>query len=159
MLVPALSRLRPYVAGRGFGEISRRYGIPATQIVKLGSNENPYGPSPNVADALAAISPERYPEPEGLLEGLSAYTGFPEEMIVIGAGMDGVMDTLTRIFWRGGTGHSSPRQPSVTMRSSPSWPEQTRYSSRGGRALRPPQQCRRMRRWPSSAPPTTPQAM
>ncbi len=98
MLVPALSRLRPYVAGRGFGEISRRYGIPATKIVKLGSNENPYGPSPNVADALAAISPERYPEPEGLLEGLSAYTGFPEEMIVIGAGMDGVMDTLTRIF-------------------------------------------------------------
>ncbi len=93
-----MGRLKPYVAGKGFGEISRKYGIPPSQIVKLGSNENPYGPSPRVAEALASISPERYPEPEALLAGLSAYTGFPEEMIAIGAGMDGVMDTLTRIF-------------------------------------------------------------
>ena len=97
-LVPALGRLKPYVAGKGFTEISRRYGIHPSRIVKLGSNENPYGPSPKVAQALAAVSPERYPEPEALLEGLASYTGFPEEMIVIGAGMDGVMDTLSRIF-------------------------------------------------------------
>ncbi len=97
-LRPALSQLRPYVAGKGFGEISRKYGLALEAIVKLGSNENPYGPSPKVAAALASISPERYPEPEELIAGLSAYTGFPEEMIVIGAGMDGVMDTLTRLF-------------------------------------------------------------
>ncbi len=66
--------------------------------MKLGSNENPYGPSPKVAEALQNISPERYPEPEELMAGLAGYTGFPEEMIVIGAGMDGVMDTLTRLF-------------------------------------------------------------
>lgn len=98
MLRPALSQLNPYVAGKGFGEISRKYGMKPEEIVKLGSNENPYGPSPKVAQALASISPERYPEPEELLASLAAYTGFPEEMIVIGAGMDGVMDTLTRLF-------------------------------------------------------------
>ncbi|MCX6673523.1 MAG: histidinol-phosphate transaminase [Methanothrix sp.] len=97
-LRPALARLMPYVAGKGFGEISRKYGIAPEAIVKLGSNENPYGPSPGVAQALASISPERYPEPEELLASLAAYTGFPEEMIIIGAGMDGVMDTLTRLF-------------------------------------------------------------
>jgi histidinol-phosphate aminotransferase len=97
-LRPALSRLTPYVAGKGFGEISRKYGRKPEDIVKLGSNENPYGPSPNVAQAMAAVSPERYPEPEELIRGIAAYTGFPEEMIVIGAGMDGVMDTLTRLF-------------------------------------------------------------
>jgi histidinol-phosphate aminotransferase len=86
------------VAGKGFGEISRKYCIAAEDIIKLGSNENPYGPTPNVKEALADISPERYPEPEELLAGLSKYTGFPEDMIVIGAGMDGVMDTLTRLF-------------------------------------------------------------
>jgi histidinol-phosphate aminotransferase len=86
------------VAGKGFGEISRRYGIPQEAIIKLGSNENPYGPSPKVTEALSAISPERYPEPEELSSGLSSYTGFPEDMILIGAGMDGVMDTLSRIF-------------------------------------------------------------
>ena len=97
-LRPVLSQLKPYVAGKGFGEISRKYGIAPEDIVKLGSNENPYGPSPKVAEALTSISPERYPEPEELMASLASYTGFPEEMIVIGAGMDGVMDTLTRLF-------------------------------------------------------------
>lgn len=90
--------LMPYVAGKGFTEVSRKYGLKPEEIVKLGSNENPYGPSPRVAEALQNISPERYPEPELLMVGLAGYTGFPEEMIVIGAGMDGVMDTLTRLF-------------------------------------------------------------
>ena len=97
-LRPALGLLQPYVAGKGFGEISRRYGLRPEDIVKLGSNENPYGPSPGAKEALATVAMERYPEPEELLAGLSAYTGFPEDMILIGAGMDGVMDTLSRIF-------------------------------------------------------------
>ncbi len=93
-----LGQFRPYVAGKGFTEISRKFGISPENIVKLGSNENPYGPSPKVAEALRRVSPERYPEPEDLLSGISSYTGYPQEMIVIGAGMDGVMDTLTRLF-------------------------------------------------------------
>ena len=97
-LRPVLGQLKPYVAGKGFGEISRKYGIRQDAIVKLGSNENPYGPSPKVSEAMAGISAERYPEPEELIAGIAAYTGFPEEMIIIGAGMDGVMDTLTRLF-------------------------------------------------------------
>lgn len=97
-LRPVLSQLKPYVAGKGFGEISRKYGLAPETIAKLGSNENPYGPSPKVGQALAGISPERYPEPEELIASIAAYTGFPEDMIIIGAGMDGVMDTLTRIF-------------------------------------------------------------
>ncbi len=98
MLRPCLEQLKPYVAGKGYTEISRKYGIPPEKIDKLGSNENPYGPSPKVLQALLEITPERYPEPEELMEGLSGYTGYPENMIVIGAGMDGVMDTLTRLF-------------------------------------------------------------
>lgn len=93
-----LGQLKPYVAGKGFTEVSRKYDLLPEKIVKLGSNENPYGPSPKVAEALQNISPERYPEPEELMAGLAGYTGFPEEMIAIGAGMDGVMDTLTRLF-------------------------------------------------------------
>lgn len=93
-----LDSLKPYVAGKGYTEISRKYGVPPENIVKLGSNENPYGPSPGVHSALQGISPERYPEPEALMEGLAGYIGYPEEMIAIGSGMDGVMDTLTRLF-------------------------------------------------------------
>lgn len=97
-LRPCLGSLKPYVAGKGYTEISRKYGITPENIVKLGSNENPYGPSPRAIRAMEEVSPERYPEPEELMEALSGYTGFPEEMVVIGAGMDGVMDTLTRLF-------------------------------------------------------------
>ena len=97
-LRPCLNSLKPYVAGKGYIEISKKYGVPPEKIVKLGSNENPYGPSPKVLSALRGISPERYPEPEELMEGLAGYTGHPEEMIVIGSGMDGVMDILTRLF-------------------------------------------------------------
>jgi histidinol-phosphate aminotransferase len=97
-LRPCLSQLKPYVAGKGYTEITRKYGIPQERIVKLGSNENPYGPSPSVIKALRSISSERYPETEELMEGLARYTGYPEELIVAGTGMDGVMDTLSRIF-------------------------------------------------------------
>lgn len=97
-LRPCLGNLKPYVAGKGYTEISRRYGIKPEDIVKLGSNENPYGPSPDAIRAMQEVSPERYPEPEDLITSLSSYTGCPEEMVVIGAGMDGVMDTLTRLF-------------------------------------------------------------
>ncbi len=36
--------LSPYVPGKPIGELQRELGI--TDIVKLASNENPYGPSP-----------------------------------------------------------------------------------------------------------------
>ena len=93
-----LNQLKPYVAGKGYVEISRKYGLKPENIVKLGSNENPYGPSPKAISAMREVSPERYPEPEELIESLSRYIGYPSEMIIIGAGMDGVMDTLTRLF-------------------------------------------------------------
>ena len=97
-LRPCLSQLRPYVAGKGYAEISRRYGIKPEDIVKLGSNENPYGPSPKAIKAMQEVSPERYPEPEMFIEWLARYTGFPQESVVIGSGMDGVMDSITRLF-------------------------------------------------------------
>ncbi len=95
---PDLAKLRPYVAGRGISEIGAKYGIPPERIVKLGSNENPYGPSPAVREALAKVAPELYPEPEELMDAISGYIGYPVEQIVIGTGMDGVIDTLARLF-------------------------------------------------------------
>ncbi|MGC9515299.1 histidinol-phosphate transaminase [Methanocrinis sp.] len=97
-LRPCLERLKPYVAGKGIGEIASKYGLPPGEIVKLGSNENPRGPSPRVFEAIGSVRPERYPEPEGLIEALADYAGSASENVLIGAGMDGVMDTITRLF-------------------------------------------------------------
>lgn len=93
-----LQSLKPYVAGRGIQEIARAYGLVPESIVKLGSNENPYGPSPSVRAAMAQAPLELYPEPDDFISALAGYTGFSEQEIVIGSGMDGVMDTLTRLF-------------------------------------------------------------
>jgi histidinol-phosphate aminotransferase len=97
-LRPSLARLKPYVAGKGIGEIAAKYGIAPEAIVKLGSNENPYGPSPKVFDAISSVRPERYPEPERLIDALAEYAGTTPANVLIGAGMDGVMDTITRLF-------------------------------------------------------------
>jgi histidinol-phosphate aminotransferase len=93
-----LGRLKPYVAGRGIQEIAAKYGLPADAIVKLGSNENPRGPSPKVFEAIGSVRPERYPEPEVLIDALAGYAGTSPENVLIGTGMDGVMDTITRLF-------------------------------------------------------------
>lgn len=90
------------MAGRGIGEIAKKYGIAPERIVKLGSNENPYGPSPRVREAIASAPLNLYPETEELISAFASYTGFPEREILIGTGMDGVIDTLARLFLEDG---------------------------------------------------------
>ena len=51
----AVEALTDYEPGRSVQEVSREFGIPLADIIKLASNENPYGPSPS---AVAAISGE-----------------------------------------------------------------------------------------------------
>ncbi|MCK4652642.1 MAG: histidinol-phosphate transaminase [Methanosarcinales archaeon] len=94
-----------YVPGRSIAEIAKEYHIPVDSIIKLGSNENPLGPSPAavraVTDRASGISV--YPESDArdLCDAISEYTGHPAENIVAGAGMDGVIDTLMRILMPG----------------------------------------------------------
>lgn len=49
---PSLKDLPTYQPGRPIEEVARELGMPAAQIIKLASNENPLGPSPA---ALAAM--------------------------------------------------------------------------------------------------------
>jgi histidinol-phosphate aminotransferase len=45
--------------------LAERLGIPADRILKLDGNENPYGPSPKVREALARFPHYHiYPDPE-----------------------------------------------------------------------------------------------
>ena len=44
--------LEPYKAVEPPEELARREGIPASMVIKMDANENPYGPSPRVAEAL-----------------------------------------------------------------------------------------------------------
>jgi histidinol-phosphate aminotransferase len=79
--------------------IAERLGLPAGEIVKLDGNENPYGPSPRVIEALAAFeSYHRYPDPQQrrLREALAHYVGVGPEHIVAGHGSDELIDLVLR---------------------------------------------------------------
>src|SRR3972149_11703139 len=67
--------------------LAERLGIPADQVAKLDGNENPYGPSPRVAEALARFDGyHRYPDPQQrrLRAALAEYAGVGPEHIVAG---------------------------------------------------------------------------
>jgi histidinol-phosphate aminotransferase len=97
-ILPYLSHLEDDEAGPNPSEIARRYGIPEECIVMLSRNENPYGASPRVRMALENVTLHRYPESRPFLRALAGYTGYSEECIVAGAGMDEIITTICRIF-------------------------------------------------------------
>jgi histidinol-phosphate aminotransferase len=79
--------------------LAARLGISPKRVVKLDGNENPYGPSPRVLEALASFEAyHRYPDPQQrrLREALSVFTGVRPEHIVAGAGSDELIDLLLR---------------------------------------------------------------
>ena len=53
-----------YVPGRSQGEIAEQFNLNKDEIIKLGSNENPWGPSPKAMKAIEEeiSSINRYPE-------------------------------------------------------------------------------------------------
>ncbi len=48
-----LHHLKAYSPGKTSEEVKREYGL--SEIIKLASNENPYGCSPKVLEAISAI--------------------------------------------------------------------------------------------------------
>ena len=80
--------------------LAQRAGIPVEDVVKLNGNENPYGPSPTAARAVAETEMHIYPDPfqRKLRASLSDYTGFASERIIAGAGSDELIDLLFRLF-------------------------------------------------------------
>ncbi len=101
---PEVTRLVPYNAGLTIAEVVARYA-PA-RIAKLGSNENPTGPSPRAtAAAAAAITTMRlYPDPinRDLRRALAERAGVAADRIMIGNGSEDLLAILARATLRPG---------------------------------------------------------
>jgi histidinol-phosphate aminotransferase len=97
-----IAEIPEYVPGRGVEEVKKAYGL--ERVVKLASNENPYGCSPKVYEVLQKVISTKtlntYPpsNPEDLLEMISDYTGFEVSRIAVGAGIDGVLENIFRLL-------------------------------------------------------------
>ncbi len=91
-------RLDGYTPGKSIEEVKKELGL--KKVVKLASNENPYGASPKAVKAFKAFSNLHiYPDPgyEELRCSISEYTGWEVERIVVGAGIDGILETIFRL--------------------------------------------------------------
>lgn len=81
--------------------LAERLGVPPERIVKLDGNENLYGPSPLVREALAAYDGYHIysdPDQRRVRAAIAEYTGVDAEHIVAGAGADELIDLVARAF-------------------------------------------------------------
>lgn len=98
-LRPHLLSLAAYTPIEPFEILSERMGRDPSDIVKLDANENPYGPPPEVLQALGNMQfPNIYPDPQSRLlrADLSKSIGVPAENLLVGCGADELIDLLMR---------------------------------------------------------------
>ena len=90
---PALGELVPYEPGKPVEEVQRELGL--DRVVKLASNEGPYGPFPAALEAIARSLPEanRYPDAGcyRLRQALAARHGVGFDELTVCAGADAVI--------------------------------------------------------------------
>lgn len=97
---PTIASLTPYSPGKPLDELERELGI--TQAIKLASNENPWGPSPNALQVLAgaAASLHRYPDGGAhyLRQALAERWKVSDDQVLVGNGSDEIISLLVRAF-------------------------------------------------------------
>lgn len=95
-----LTGLNPYEPIDPPEVLARRVGIDPADIVKLDGNENPYGCSPRVKEALGNANLYHiYPDPlnRELRQLLEGYVGLGSDYISMGSGSDELIDNILRI--------------------------------------------------------------
>ncbi len=101
LLRPEVADMEQYTPILPFEVLSKQLGLPPERIVKLDANENPYGPLPVVAEALAEYPFYHiYPDPEHreLREALATMVGVPADHLLPSHGADELLDYLCRLF-------------------------------------------------------------
>ncbi|MCW8964953.1 MAG: histidinol-phosphate transaminase [Gammaproteobacteria bacterium] len=105
LTAPGISSLTPYQPGKPMEELERELGI--TDIIKLASNENPFGPSPMAIAAAQRFLPEvsRYPDGNGfaLRNALAEHHVVDPDCITIGNGSNEILELVARLFLVPGT--------------------------------------------------------
>ncbi len=96
-----LATLAGYVASKAPETLEAEVEVPVGGIIKLDANENPYGCSPRVNQALADYPYlSVYPDAQQteLRELLQGYTGVSAEYIVASGGSDQLIDLVLHLF-------------------------------------------------------------
>jgi histidinol-phosphate aminotransferase len=99
--------IAPYQPGKPISELAREMGLDESSIIKLASNENPFGTSPLALEAMQKALDEvmRYPDGNGfaLKNALSEKYAVNSDQIVLGNGSNDVLELAARVFLKPGT--------------------------------------------------------
>ena len=92
--------VKPYLPGKPIDEVKRELGL--KNVIKLASNETPYGPSPKVRKAItdAARDINRYPDGSCfyLRQELAKHLRVSPRQLIFGNGSDEIIVLATRAF-------------------------------------------------------------
>jgi histidinol-phosphate aminotransferase len=96
----------PYTPGLSREYVAKAYGVALDDVAKLGSAENPFGPSPKALAAVREASAriDIYPEwtARAFREAVAAKFGFEPDHIVCGSGETEVISLIIRAFAKAG---------------------------------------------------------
>lgn len=94
-----------YQPGKPIDDVKREFGL--TEVIKLASNENPFGCSPKAKEAIAAQLDTLAIYPDGaslqLRWELAEFLGVKPEQLIFGNGSDEVVQMIARAYLEEGT--------------------------------------------------------
>lgn len=104
--------VNPYVAGKTIDKVKEIYGL--DEVIKLGSNENPYGPYEHAKEAMIKEIDQifMYPEYnyEKLKEVLTEMNDLEYDNVALAHGAGGMLETLAKTFIEEGDEVIIPKQ-------------------------------------------------
>ena len=104
---PFLKKLPTYQPGRPIEEVARELNLPAESIIKVASNENPFGPSPLALAALhkAIGGVNLYPDGNAfyLKQKLAAKLGVETANLILGNGSNEIIEFVSHALLEPGT--------------------------------------------------------
>lgn len=106
-LNPNLKELPTYQPGRPIEEVARELGLPVEGIIKVASNENPFGPSPAAMAAMEKALGQLNLYPDGnafyLKQKLTAHHGVDPANLILGNGSNEIIEFVGHALLGPGT--------------------------------------------------------
>ena len=103
---PTLKDLPVYQPGRPIEEVARELGMPARDIIKLASNENPLGPSPAALNAMQHVLSNINLYPDGnafyLKHKLAEKLSVQPSNLILGNGSNEIIEFVGHAFMQSG---------------------------------------------------------
>ncbi len=91
-----------YEPGKPIEDVARELGLDPAGIIKLASNENPFGPSPLAIEAARRALTQAELYPDGgcvvLRQKLATKLGLPPEQVIVGNGSNEILELLGHAF-------------------------------------------------------------